>query len=109
MSTLYRKYRPQNFSEVVGQNHIKVTLEQEIKSRKIAHAYLFCGPRAVGKTTLARVFAKSVNCGERKKDQADPCDNCAGCAEITAGRALDIIEIDAASNTGVDNVRDNII
>ncbi len=109
MSTLYRKYRPQNFSELVGQNHIKITLEQEIKSGKIAHAYLFCGPRAVGKTTLARVFAKSINCQKRKTDAADPCNACPSCQEITDGRALDIIEIDAASNTGVDNVRDNII
>lgn len=109
MSTLYRKYRPQNFSEVVGQNHIKITLEQEIKTGKIAQAYLFCGPRAVGKTTLARVFAKSINCEKRKKDSADPCNTCSSCKEITDGRALDIIEIDAASNTGVDNVRDNII
>ncbi|MBI2458972.1 MAG: DNA polymerase III subunit gamma/tau [Parcubacteria group bacterium] len=109
MSTLYRKYRPQNFSEVVGQNHIKITLEQEIKTDKMAHAYLFCGPRAVGKTTLARVLAKSINCLERKSDTADPCDKCLSCREIAQGRALDIIEIDAASNTGVDNVRDNII
>jgi len=109
MATLYRKYRPQNFTEVVGQNHIKITLEQEIKSGKIAHAYLFCGPRAVGKTTLARVFAKAVNCAKRKSNSADPCNNCPSCREITGGRALDIIEIDAASNTGVDNVRDNII
>ncbi|MDD4271748.1 MAG: DNA polymerase III subunit gamma/tau [Patescibacteria group bacterium] len=109
MVTLYRKYRPQNFTEVVGQNHIKVTLEQEIKTGKIAHAYLFCGPRAVGKTTLARVFAKSINCEKRKNDSADPCNACLSCQEITEGRALDIIEIDAASNTGVDNVRDNII
>ncbi|MDP2736537.1 MAG: DNA polymerase III subunit gamma/tau [bacterium] len=109
MSTLYRKYRPQNFSEVVGQNHIKVTLEQEIKTGKIAHAYLFCGPRAVGKTTLARVFAKSINCEKRKDGSANPCNACLSCKEITDGRALDIIEIDAASNTGVDNVRDNII
>jgi len=109
MSTLYRKYRPQNFTEVVGQNHIKITLEQEIKIGKIAHAYLFCGPRAVGKTTLARVFAKSINCEKRKNNTADPCNTCLSCKEITDGRALDIIEIDAASNTGVDNVRDNII
>ncbi len=109
MSTLYRKYRPQNFVEVVGQNYIKLTLEQEIKSGKLAHAYLFCGPRAVGKTTLARVFAKAINCEKRKKEASDPCNNCRSCEEITAGRALDIIEIDAASHTGVDNVRDNII
>lgn len=109
MSTLYRKYRPQNFTEVVGQNHIKITLEQEIKTGRAAHAYLFCGPRAVGKTTLARVFAKSINCENRKSDSADPCNNCSNCEEITQGSALDIIEIDAASNTGVENVRENII
>ncbi|MFH1583488.1 MAG: DNA polymerase III subunit gamma/tau, partial [Candidatus Falkowbacteria bacterium] len=109
MSTLYRKYRPQNFTEVVGQNHIKVTLEQEIKTDKITHAYLFCGPRAVGKTTLARVLAKSINCEKRKKDSANPCNTCLSCSEITDGRALDIIEIDAASHTGVENVRENII
>ena len=109
MSTLYRKYRPQNFNEVVGQNHIKVTLEQEIKSGKITHAYLFCGPRAVGKTTLARVVAKAINCQKRENISSEPCNDCPSCQEITAGRALDIIEIDAASNTGVDNVRENII
>ncbi|MDO9399613.1 MAG: DNA polymerase III subunit gamma/tau [bacterium] len=109
MSTLYRKYRPQNFLEVVGQNHIKLILEQEIKTNKIAHAYLFCGPRAVGKTTLARVFAKAINCADRKSEIADPCNKCSSCEEITVGRALDVIEIDAASHTGVDNVRENII
>ncbi|PJB17681.1 DNA polymerase III subunit gamma/tau, partial [Candidatus Falkowbacteria bacterium CG_4_9_14_3_um_filter_38_19] len=109
MATLYRKYRPQNFSEVVGQNHIKLTLEQEIKTGKIAQAYLFCGPRAVGKTTLARIFAKAINCAKKKVNSAEPCNKCLSCEEITAGRALDIIEIDAASHTGVDNVRENII
>ncbi len=109
MATLYRKYRPQNFDEVVGQNHIKLTLSQEIKLGKIAHAYLFCGPRAVGKTTLARVFAKAVNCQNKKNDSANPCSECRPCSDITEGRALDIVEIDAASNTGVDNVRENII
>lgn len=109
MATLYRKYRPQNFAEVVGQNHIKVILQHEIESDKIAHAYLFCGPRAVGKTTLARVLAKSVNCTDRAKGKFEPCGKCKSCEEITAGRSLDIIEIDAASHTGVDNVRENII
>lgn len=109
MATLYRKYRPQNFEEVVGQNHIKLTLEHEIESGKIAHAYLFCGPRAVGKTTLARVFAKALNCKNRKEAAFEPCNECEICREITGGRALDIIEIDAASHTGVDNVRENII
>lgn len=109
MATLYRKYRPQNFEEVVGQNHIKITLEHEIKSGKIAHAYLFSGPRAVGKTTLARVMAKAINCEKKKKDSSEPCNKCQACEEITAGRALDVIEIDAASHTGVDHVRENII
>ncbi|MDD4610423.1 MAG: DNA polymerase III subunit gamma/tau [Patescibacteria group bacterium] len=109
MTTLYRKYRPQTFKEVVGQNHIKVTLQNEIKTGKIAHAYLFCGPRAVGKTTLARVLAKSINCLNRKDGDFEPCNTCTACTEITAGSSLDMIEIDAASNTGVDNVRDNII
>lgn len=109
MATLYRKYRPQNFAEVVGQNHIKVILEHEIESDKLAHAYLFCGPRAVGKTTLARVFAKAVNCLKRPAGKFEPCGKCANCLDITAGRSLDLIEIDAASNTGVDHVRENII
>ncbi|MFH0840560.1 MAG: DNA polymerase III subunit gamma/tau [bacterium] len=109
MATLYRKYRPQKFVEVVGQNHIKLTLEHEIKSDRIAHSYLFCGPRAVGKTTLARVLAKALNCDQIKEKESEPCNTCQSCKEITEGRALDIIEIDAASNTGVDNVRENII
>ena len=109
MATLYRKYRPQNYKEVVGQKSIKVTLENQIVSDNFSHAYLFCGPRAVGKTTLARVFAKSINCLNRKKGESEPCNKCESCLEITAGRSLDIIEIDAASHTGVDNVRENII
>lgn len=109
MATLYRKYRPQNFKEVVNQNHIKITLEHEIESGRIAHAYLFCGPRAVGKTTIARVFAKAVNCDTRQKGEHEPCNNCQSCNEISEGKSLNIIEIDAASHTGVDNVRENII
>jgi len=109
MFTLYRKYRPQKFSEVVGQNHIKIILQNEIEANKIAHAYLFCGPRAVGKTTLARVFAKAINCQNRKDGEFEPCNKCNTCKDITDGRNLDIIEIDAASHTGVDNVRENII
>ena len=105
---LYRKYRPKTFSEVSGQNHIKVTLQNEIAAQKVAHAYLFCGPRGTGKTTLARLLAKSVNCLQIKLN-GEPCNVCASCEEIAAGRAMDIIEIDAASHTGVDNVRDNII
>jgi DNA polymerase-3 subunit gamma/tau len=109
MSTLYRDYRPQKFSEVLGQNHIKVTLQNEIAAGRPAHAYLFCGPRAVGKTTLARVMAKALNCEQRRDGETEPCNKCASCASITLGKNLDIIEIDAASNTGVDNVRENII
>jgi DNA polymerase-3 subunit gamma/tau len=109
MATLYRKYRPQNFKEVVNQNHIKITLEHEIESDTIAHAYLFCGPRAVGKTTIARVFSKAINCDNRKKGEHEPCNQCQSCNEISKGKSLNIIEIDAASHTGVDNVRENII
>jgi len=109
MPALYRKYRPQKFSEVLGQNHIKITLEHEIDSGKIAHAYLFCGPRAVGKTTIARLLAKAINCTNREDGEHEPCNKCESCEEITTGRSLDIMEIDAASHTGVDNVRENII
>ncbi|HOZ55938.1 MAG: DNA polymerase III subunit tau [Parcubacteria group bacterium ADurb.Bin316] len=109
MATLYRKYRPQKFSEIFGQNHIKMTLEHEIDSGKIAHAYLFCGPRGNGKTTMARIFAKAVNCTNRKAGEHEPCNICDSCKDITIGRNLDIMEIDAASHTGVDNVRENII
>jgi DNA polymerase III subunit gamma/tau len=109
MATLYRKYRPQIFKEAVGQNHIKITLQNEIGTGKTAHAYLFCGPRAVGKTTFSRLMAKAVNCLNRKEGEFEPCDKCSSCLEITAGQSLDIMEIDAASHTGVDNVRENII
>lgn len=109
MAVLYQKYRPQRFSEILGQNNIKITLQNEILHEKIAHAYLFCGPRAVGKTTLARVLAKSINCKKRKKDEYEPCNDCEACNSINNFSNLDVIEIDAASNTGVDNVRENII
>jgi len=109
MSTLYRQYRPQTFAEVVGQNHVKITLAEEIKRHQVASAYLFCGPRAVGKTTVARLLAKSLNCLNRPEDTAEPCNNCVNCLTIAAGQSLDIIEVDAASQTGVDNVRENII
>jgi DNA polymerase-3 subunit gamma/tau len=109
MATLYRKYRPQTFEEIVGQNHVKTTLENEIQTGRFAHAYLFCGPRAVGKTTLARLLAKAINCDTRKEGEYEPCNTCDHCREITEGKNMDIIEIDAASHTGVDNVRENII
>ncbi|MDA3802917.1 MAG: DNA polymerase III subunit gamma/tau, partial [Patescibacteria group bacterium] len=109
MSTLYRNYRPNNFSEVLGQNHVKLTLQNEIASGHPGHSYLFCGPRAVGKTTLARILSKAINCENRKEGEFEPCDKCDSCKSIKAGKNLDISEIDAASNTGVDNVRESII
>jgi len=109
MTVLYQKYRPQKFSEIFGQNHIKATLQNEILRQQISHAYLFCGPRAVGKTTLARVFSKAVNCQNKKEDEFEPCNECDTCKSINNFSNLDVIEIDAASNTGVDNVRENII
>jgi DNA polymerase-3 subunit gamma/tau len=109
MTTLYRKYRPQKFSEAFGQNYIKIILENQLAQNQLAHAYMFCGPRAVGKTTLARILAKSVNCLQRKKGESEPCGKCEACVDIAEGRAMDIVEIDAASHTGVDNVREHII
>lgn len=107
--TLYRKYRPQTWSDLTGQNHIKVTLQHEIENNKVAHAYLFTGPRGVGKTTTARLLAKALNCQDRKDGQSEPCNKCESCLELAGGSDLDILEVDAASHTGVDNVRENII
>ena len=109
MSTLYRKYRPQTFADVIGQEHIVQTLKNEIANGKVAHAYLFSGPRGVGKTTTARILAKSINCTNRKEGEFEMDNTCQSCLEITSGKSIDVIEIDAASHTGVDNVRENII
>ncbi|MDO8499362.1 MAG: DNA polymerase III subunit gamma/tau [bacterium] len=109
MTTLYRKYRPQTFSDVTGQEHIIQTITNEISTNRVAHSYLFSGPRGVGKTTTARLLAKAVNCAERAEGKFEPCEACDSCTEITQGCNLDVMEIDAASQTGVDNVRDNII
>lgn len=109
MSTLYQKYRPKNFTEVVNQNHVKITLQNEIETGRIAHAYLFAGPRGTGKTTMARVFAKALNCERRAEGAFEPCGVCDSCEHISRGVSLDIVEVDAASHTGVDNVRENII
>ncbi len=104
--TIYRKYRPLSFVEVVGQDHIKKIIEQEIINNKLTHAYLFCGTRGVGKTTMARLLAKSVNCQDRDSKTAEPCNQCQSCKEINQGRSLDLIEIDAASNRRIDDIRE---
>ena len=101
---LYRKFRPQEFADVKGQEHIVTTLKNQIKADRIGHAYLFCGTRGTGKTTIAKIFAKAVNC-EHPVD-GSPCGECASCKAITAGSSMNVIEIDAASNNGVDNIRE---
>jgi DNA polymerase-3 subunit gamma/tau len=101
---LYRKYRPQTFSEIIGQEHVVQTLTNAISSGMISHAYLFCGPHGCGKTTIARLLAKAVNCQNRKG--FEPCNQCSSCLEINAGRALDLLEIDAASHRGIDEMKE---
>lgn len=101
---LYRAYRPQKFSEVVGQRHIVRTLQNAIKLNKVAHAYLFCGPRGTGKTTMAKIMAKALNC--QKGMVTEPCCECDNCIGITKGQISDVIEMDAASNNGIDEIRD---
>ncbi|MCM1157940.1 MAG: DNA polymerase III subunit gamma/tau [Clostridium sp.] len=102
---LYRKWRPDEFEEVKGQEHVVTTLKNQIIHDRIGHAYLFCGTRGTGKTTVAKLFAKAVNC-EKPLEDGSPCNACAACRAIQAGNSLNVIEIDAASNNGVDNIRD---
>ena len=103
---LARKYRPSNFSEVVGQEHILRALENSIEHNKLHQAYIFSGTRGVGKTTIARVFAKCLNCQNGEMPQLVPCDQCSACLEIKAGRHIEFLEVDAASRTGVDDMRE---
>ncbi len=99
-----RKYRPQTFGEVVAQGAIVQTLKNALRFEQVAHAYLFCGSRGVGKTTLARLFAKALNC-QALTAEFEPCNTCASCREIVSGQSLDVIEIDGASNRGIDDIR----
>ena len=105
--SLYRKYRPQRFGELVGQEHVTNALRNAVRDGRVGHAYLFSGPRGTGKTTTARILAKALNC-QSLGDDAEPCGACANCLDIAEGRVLDIRELDAASNRGIDNIRDVI-
>lgn len=103
-TALYRKFRPSVFEDVKGQDHIVETLKNQIKAERIGHAYLFCGTRGTGKTTIAKIFARSVNCTDSQN--GNPCGQCPSCQVIAAGNSMNVIEIDAASNNGVDNIRE---
>src|SRR5512140_3224956 len=99
-----RKYRPQSFAELIGQEHVRTTLENAISQRRIAHGYIFSGQRGTGKTTVARIFARCLNCEQGPTPH--PCGKCASCLEIAAGSGMDVIEIDAASNRGINEMRE---
>jgi len=100
---LYRKYRPQTFTDVVGQHQVSDTLMRAIREDKVAHAYLFAGPRGTGKTSMAKIFARAINCEHGPTDH--PCNECSACKSILSGQSMDVLEIDAASNRGIDEVR----
>jgi len=104
--SLYQKYRPQKFADLIGENHVRDTLLSAITESRVGHAYLFAGPRGTGKTSAARLLAKAMNCSQRVEKQGESCDKCQFCLEISQNKSLDIIEIDAASNRGIDEIRE---
>jgi len=103
---LARKYRPQKFSDVIGQEHVTRTLQNAIGQERIAHGYIFSGHRGIGKTTVARILAMALNCRSSAGPAPEPCGICESCTEIRAGNAVDVIEIDAATNRGIDEIRE---
>src|SRR5271163_2278273 len=103
---LARKYRPQFFSDVAGQDHVTRTLINALTQGRIAHGYIFSGHRGIGKTTIARILAMALNCKSAPGLVAEPCGVCASCTEVRAGNAVDVIEIDAATNRGIDEIRE---
>src|SRR5215813_2721588 len=105
-TVLARKYRPQKFSEVIGQEHVTRTLQNAIEQGRIAHGYIFSGHRGIGKTTVARILAAALNCRSKDKPVPEPCGVCESCTEIRAGNSVDVIEIDAATNRGIDEIRE---
>src|SRR5215469_4908524 len=103
---LARKYRPQKFADVIGQEHVTRTLQNAISQQRIAHGYIFSGHRGIGKTTVARILAMCLNCRAGDRSRPEPCGKCESCTEIRAGNSVDVIEIDAATNRGIDEIRE---